>query len=277
MKFCPLCKKDYNDEENHCPECGKELLAGIFGENSVIFDDSKEDLVLKIYNHLCECGLNTIQYYYDDHNDLYCITADSKEYRAAKEAILFYIDSDTTSSELSEYERSIILDRTSSIIDELVPDEGAKTYINAKEKYDDVMSSATSLIFVSILGFIFVGLVFFKIINLNMNILFYVLSLAMFFLFLIMGITSLMKAFKLKANIPVEESLSEEIKDFFLNEINTSSLEEELAASSQTNEEKYFSRTAYLKECASNKFKNSDELLIDGMIEEVYNDVFPEN
>ena len=30
MKFCPICKKDYNDDEPLCPSCGGTLLNGSY-------------------------------------------------------------------------------------------------------------------------------------------------------------------------------------------------------------------------------------------------------
>jgi hypothetical protein len=276
MKFCPLCKKDYNDEETHCPECGKELLNGIYTENAVIFDYSREDLVLKLFNHLCERGFQTIQYYYDDQEELYCLTADAEENMAAKQEMLLYIDADNTSGDApSDYEKNAIAERLSSAIESMVPDEGAKTYINAKDKYEDVMSSATSLLVVSVLGFIFVGLVYFQIITLNMNPLFYVLSTTMFLGFFILGIISFQKAMKIKSFIPSEDILASDIKEFFLNDLDITALEDNLKSSSLSEEEKYFSRNEFMKAAAKNKFENADELLIEGMIEEVYGKIFP--
>ena len=107
-----------------------------------------------------------------------------------------------------------------------------------------------------------------------MNVLFYILSLFMFSAFIITGIFSFLKARKIKSLISTEESLSEQIKDFLLKEYNPS-VPENFNEANISEEEKYFTRTEYMKKMVLEHFENPDELLVDGMIEEVYNDIYP--
>lgn len=274
MKFCPLCQRDFDDNIVECPECGETLLNGTYLENPVIFDYQSEELVLKLFNYLCENGFRSIQYYHNTQTDRYCITASSEENINAKQALLLCLEDEDASLELTEHEREIIIKQISDMIHNMIPDEGAKTFINAKERYDDMMSSASSLIVVGLLGFVFVALVYFKIIRLEMNVLFYILSLFMFSAFIITGIFSFLKARKIKSLISTEESLSEQIKDFLLKEYNPS-VPENFNEANISEEEKYFTRTEYMKKMVLEHFENPDELLVDGMIEEVYNDIYP--
>ena len=274
MKFCPLCQRDFDDNIVECPECGETLLNGTYLENPVIFDYQSEELVLKLFNYLCENGFKSIQYYHNTQTDRYCITASSEENINAKQALLLCLEDEDASLELTEHEREIIIKQISDMIHNMIPDEGAKTFINAKERYDDMMSSASSLIVVGLLGFVFVALVYFKIIRLEMDVLFYILSLFMFSAFIITGIFSFLKARKIKSLISTEESLSEQIKDFLLKEYNPS-VPENFNEANISEEEKYFTRTEYMKKMVLEHFENPDELLVDGMIEEVYNDIYP--
>lgn len=274
MKFCPLCQRDFDDNIVECPECGETLLNGTYLENPVIFDYQSEELVLKLFNYLCENDFKSIQYYHNTQTDRYCITASSEENINAKQALLLCLEDEDASLELTEHEREIIIKQISDMIHNMIPDEGAKTFINAKERYDDMMSSASSLIVVGLLGFVFVALVYFKIIRLEMNVLFYILSLFMFSAFIITGIFSFLKARKIKSLISTEESLSEQIKDFLLKEYNPS-VPENFNEANISEEEKYFTRTEYMKKMVLEHFENPDELLVDGMIEEVYNDIYP--
>ena len=78
-----------------------------------------------------------------------------------------------------------------------------------------MMSSASSLLIVGILGFVFIVLVYFKIIPLDMSILFYIFSSIMFAAFIIAGIVSFFKAGKIKSTISSENQLLTRIKIIF--------------------------------------------------------------
>ena len=54
MKFCPICKKDYNDDEPLCPSCGGTLLNGSYSDSVVLFESEHEEIILKLFNFLRE-------------------------------------------------------------------------------------------------------------------------------------------------------------------------------------------------------------------------------
>lgn len=277
MKFCPICQKDFDNDKTSCSTCGQTLLNGNHLENEVIFDYQDEELVLKFFNYLCENGFSSVQYYHNTETDLHCITASSEESSKIIQEMLLRLNNEDIGLNLTQSERETVAEHLSDMIGDILPDEGAKTYVNAKERYDNMMSSASSLIIVGLMGFAFVTLVYLKLINLEMNILFYILSLLMFSIFIGIGIFSLLKANGIKKTISTEENLSEEIKNYLLTEYKP----EDLERSSQedfeelTEEEKYFSRTEHMKKNVLERFEHADELLIDGMIEEVYNELYP--
>lgn len=277
MKFCPICQKDFDDNTTDCAVCGQALLNGSHLENESIFDFSSEELTLKLFNYLCENNFSSVQYYHNTKTGQYHITASSDESGGILQQILLSLNDEETSLNLTQSERETVADYISELAENVLPDEGAKTYVNAKERYDNMMSSASSLIIVGLLGFGFVTLVYLKLINLQMNALFYILSLLMFSVFIGIGVFSLLKANGIKKTISTEENLSEEIKKYLLTEYKPEDLEnsspEDLTE--LTEEEKYFSRTEHMKKNILKHFEHADELLIDGMIEEVYNDLYP--
>lgn len=279
MKFCPFCQKDFDDNQTKCPECGETLLNGTSLENEVIFDHQNEELVLKLFNYLCENDFQSIQYFYNTRTGMHCITASSGEHMKAMQTMLLYLDEEDTGSDLTQHEREAAAGHISEMLEGIIPDEGAKTFVNAKERYDDMISSASSLIVVGLAGFILIALIYFNIIKLQMNMLFYILSIVMFSAFIITGILSCRKALKIKSTISEEESQAEKIKNFLLKEYDPSPLEETYSLNDTdiTEEEKYFARTEYMKKMIMQHFENPDELLADGMIEEVYNDIYSES
>lgn len=277
MKFCPICQKDFDNDKTDCLTCGHVLLNGNHLENDILFGFSSEELILKLFNYLCENGFSSVQYYHDGKTGLYHITSSSDESDKILEKTLLSLNDKEVSLDLTQSEREKVAEYIAEMAGNVLPDEGAKTYVNAKDRYENMMSSASSLIIVGFIGFVFVTLVYLKLINLQMNILFYILSLLMFSVFIGIGIFSLLKANAIKKTISTEETLSEDIKNYLLTEYKPEDSENNSSESTEglTEEEKYFSRTEHMKKNILEHFKHADELLIDGMIEEVYNDLFP--
>lgn len=277
MKFCPICQKDFDDNKTDCITCGQTLLNGSHLENEVIFNFSSEELILKLFNYLCENSFSSVQYGHNAKTDMYYITASSDENDKILQKTLLSLNDEEASLSLTQSERETVAAYITEMAGDILPDEGAKTYVNAKDRYENMMSSASSLIIVGLIGFVFVTLVYLKLINLQMNIFFYILSLLMFSVFIGIGIFSLLKANGIKKTISTEENLSEEIKNYLLTEYKPEDSENSSFEYSEelTEEEKYFSRTEHMKKNILKHFEHADELLIDGMIEDVYNDLYP--
>ena len=273
MKFCPICKQNHDTEDTACPNCGQELLTGNIDETSIVFEYSNEELVLKLFNHLCEQRFTSVQYFTNSENGMCSITVSNQELFQIQNSILDYID-ENKENQFSQSEQNAVIEYISSSAREMTPDEGAKTFINAKEKYNDLMSSAFSLLVVGILGLVFIALVYFKIIKFEVTLLFYLLGLVMFGMFIITGIITFFRAKNIKKEIPTEQTLTDEIKNYLLNEYVPLANAQEEDGPSQ--EELYFSRSAHMKTLVQEHFKEADELLIEGMIEEVYNNIYPD-
>ena len=60
MKFCPICKKDYNDDEPLCPSCGGTLLNGSYSDSVVLFESEHEEIILKLFNFLRENNFSSV-------------------------------------------------------------------------------------------------------------------------------------------------------------------------------------------------------------------------
>lgn len=178
--------------------------------------------------------------------------------------------SDNPGHTLSDAEQTHLEESVSSMVQDFLPDDNASTFVHAADKYSDMMSSASSLLIVGILGFVFIVLVYFKIIPLDMSILFYIFSSIMFAAFIIAGIVSFFKAGKIKSTISSEDQLLTRIKDYLRNDYQPVTTD-----SSVSEEESYYIRTDDMKARIASVFPEADALLTDSVIEEVYSELYP--
>lgn len=273
MKFCPLCHSEFEDGLTECPDCSQELLNGMSEENPIFFVSPDEELVLKLYNYLCEQEVPEVQYYYDAHSLSYAITVPSAESINAMQIILLE-NANVADSAFSAKERESIETYFSDDVKELHTDEGGKTFINAREKYSDVFSSAVCLIVVSVLGFAFIALSALKVIPLDFGMLFYIFSSMMFLIFLVIGISTMSSAMKIKASISEEDVMSDNIKEYLGSDYTPLDAAEEDTDISP--EELYYTRTEHMRQCVTERFPEADSLLVDALIEDAYSNLYPE-
>lgn len=157
---------------------------------------------------------------------------------------------------------------------------GDNTYVKKEDKYDDVRSSAFTMLIVGMLGIIFVILSLTKVINLPFNEttawLFYSIMSIVFITFAIGGIYSFVKANRLKAEAEVENEKIAEIdawaKDNLTQDIIDSGL--------NTNEKYeilYFSRAEKIKNLLMHQFEDVDEGLIDLLTEGYYTKIYEDD
>ena len=88
-------------------------------------------------------------------------------------------------------------------------------YVKARDKYNDMKSSAFCLIFVGLIGLIvivldYTNLLPFKL-NASKDLFFYIVMFALFAIFIIAGIFTIKSAKKINASIPDEESQTDSI------------------------------------------------------------------
>ncbi len=152
-----------------------------------------------------------------------------------------------------------------------------KVYKKKKDKYEDLRSSAYSLLFIGVIGFTIILLMLAKIIDFNLSAVsfsIFVLSMGtLFVIFIASGAYSLAKANKVKNEITDEKDLTEEIKDYITTTI-SSNTEIKIVSQDETQEVKYFARSEYIKKLVKNKFGEQDDAFIDFIIDEIYDDLF---
>ena len=158
-----------------------------------------------------------------------------------------------------------------------------KSFRSSKEKADDALTSAFSLCIIGVLGLCFEALVVFHVIPLSINgTPGYVLYgfMACVFLFLcISGISSFFTAKRLRATIVDETSTKDEILKF-LKEEAVDTVNKLVKDNDDKNDETiYFARMEFLKRAVKSepKFKDIDNVTLDGLLDENYHDLFPDD
>lgn len=153
-----------------------------------------------------------------------------------------------------------------------------KKFVKSTDKYEDLNSSAFTLIITSVVGFTFMILKFLNVIHLSFNgasgILFYIVMGSLFTAFMIIGVLSLIKANKIKKQIGSEEDTTAAIIKYFTDNYSSEQIDSEINASSLSEGEAYYKRSDKIRSVISENFDNIDDSYMDHLIELVYEKIF---
>ena len=152
-------------------------------------------------------------------------------------------------------------------------------YQNSATKAEDNRSSAYTLFFVGILGFILVLLVFIGVIPLYQNAsttryLVCGVMGAMFILFIVFGVVSMRNSKILLIKAKSEDSLLSELTKWCEENLNAEQIDAGLFDEEIAEEQKYFKRTDKIKSIINDKFMNLDEALLEHFVDEYYQGLF---
>lgn len=177
--------------------------------------------------------------------------------------------------------------------------EASKTnrvFVKARDKYSDMKSSAVCLTAIGFIGFIIILLDFFDIlpfkINANHSYIFYITMGGLFIIFFISGIFTSRSAKKVKESISDEESQTDSIITWAIENLNTDMIDslcsdaynesnDSDAATDLENdfthlpeEAKYLLRVEVICKMIMDKFEINDDSYINSMIDEIYPELF---
>ncbi len=177
-----------------------------------------------------------------------------------------------------QLENEIATEETNNELDfESLVGEKSSTYTKLSDKYEDTMSSASTLLFVGIAGIIFIALIYFKVISLPMDVstswLFDLVMGGVFIGFTIAGVVSFIHAKQLKVDAAAENQTIETILDWSKQNITKDVLDQGIDCS-QPEEILYFSRYDTIKDLLMHQFEDADESLIEDLSETVYQNIY---
>lgn len=165
--------------------------------------------------------------------------------------------------------------------DEEIPEEIPvyHAYQNSAAKAEDNRTSAYTLLFVGIVGFIFVILIFVGVIPIYRNTsttkyLICGVMGAMFILFIVFGIVSMRNSRILLVKAKSENSLLSELTKWCEGNLSAETIDQGLFEEEIAEEQKYFKRADKMKKIISDKFMNLDEALLEHFVDEYYQGLF---
>lgn len=152
-------------------------------------------------------------------------------------------------------------------------------FVKAKDKYSDMRSSAICLIVVGLIGASVILLDYLDIfpikLNANNSFIFYFAMAALFIIFIVLGIYTIMSAKKIKDSISDEESLTDTIVAWALDNITSEQIDNEFDNFSELPDEvKYLSRTESLGKLIETQFDIHNEAYINSVVDEIYPELF---
>lgn len=147
------------------------------------------------------------------------------------------------------------------------------SYVKLSDKYSDILSSASTMLFVGAIGVIFMILVLADVIRLPLNAetswLFYSVMGGIFIIFIVAGVVSFMHAKQVKIDADAEDELISEILAWADANLSANDLDEDLDTN-QPDELLYFNRADKIKDALMHEFENADEPLIIELTEQIY-------
>lgn len=155
----------------------------------------------------------------------------------------------------------------------------AKTYQKLSDKYEDVKSSAYTLILVGGVGLFVMILQWINVIKFPISSqtkwLFNSVLGGMFIIFLAAGIVSFMHAKKVKIEADIEDELLNKINQFAKENITKEIIDKEVPQDDSV-EILFFNRAEVIKNILMHEFEDADEALIDELIENIYQSIYEE-
>lgn len=174
---------------------------------------------------------------------------------------------------------NIEISNTDSINESLYEytDNKVSSFVKLSDKYNDIMSSASTMLIVGIIGILFMILLLTDIIPLPLNTstawLFDSVMGGIFIIFIISGIVSFMHAKQVKIDADEEDKLIDELLSWADVNITKDMLDEGLDLT-QPEELLYFSRADKIKDKLMHQFENADEALIYEYTEQIYQNIY---
>lgn len=174
---------------------------------------------------------------------------------------------------------NIEISNTDSINESLYEytDNKVSSFVKLSDKYNDIISSASTMLIVGIIGILFMILLLTDIIPLPLNTstawLFDSVMGGIFIIFIISGIVSFMHAKQVKIDADEEDKLIDELLSWADVNITKDMLDEGLDLT-QPEELLYFSRADKIKDKLMHQFENADEALIYEYTEQIYQNIY---
>ncbi|MGB8453832.1 MAG: hypothetical protein WCD89_16095 [Anaerocolumna sp.] len=150
------------------------------------------------------------------------------------------------------------------------------TYVKKEEQYKDLKSTASTFIMVSLLGIVILIINALGIISIFAGPIPYIVMGALFIGFLYVGFSSYIKAQQVEKEIAGENDVTNSINDWLTRNVTAEQLDN-LTASNETAEIRFFHKLEKMKELITAEFGDLDDGYLDLLVEEYYNNHYETN
>lgn len=292
MSWCPKCKNEYVEGITTCAECGVELVDELPEEIDETMpvklchaaDENIGGKLIFCLNTLGvrSAGLMPVPEDDEKYSNGYYVVVAGVEYNALAEDFDGYDEN----KELTEEEITTLMPDIDEKLEELQEEEAnqmlselqteaSSVYVKKKDKYTDLKFSGISFIVFAILGFGLLALNVFEYIHM-FNKFSTLIMAVVFVLFFVVGITSLLRAKKMKGIVSQEEKVSDDVMDWIEANI-TDEYIRTLIDPEKTEENNYFSAHAAMCNRVAEQFPLFNRNYIDQMMDDRYNEYCEES
>lgn len=255
--WCPECRNEYREGITECADCHIPLVE---------FEDLPDEKPARE-----EFDASFVKWA-GEHQDML-------EAAAAREAQLKEVEERLSNAETQE--------DMLEVLEEIAGEnrEPSKPYVSAAQRAEDYRSSAWTLLIVGGLGLAAMILIIAGIIPIhlasNIRYITYGVMSVLFIVFLISGFRSLRSAKEMAELSEKEKNLDAEIKEWFADSFDCVSIDADCKNAGPLDDleeiEKYYQRSANIKEKIVAKYPELDEAFLDKMTEDVYQLMYEEN
>lgn len=284
MPWCPKCKSEYREGFTVCADCGCELVEEQMDERvSLTFGDEDQMKVLEAF--LKSNQIQGVELKRDESDGLCELLVDSKSKQKAVSVMQVFMVQESRRAE--EKRRSVEGQADDGEAEEQLRETVAarkafgssSLYQDSSQRADENRSSAWVLLIVGVLGLAVVVLGILGILPLRLGnpYLFYGVMGAVFVLFVVAGVVSMKNAKIFAGKAESENSLRSTMLDWCRQNFDGQAIDREIGISDDSEEVRYFNRTAYLREKLNHQFVNLDQDFLEQFIDDqVYGMVFEE-
>lgn len=306
MSWCPECKKEYSEDIQTCNDCNTNLIDSL---DNVTVDDvqlveiENESDADKFMKYLQYCNINSGTLILNKASGTYLIFVNKSDEKQAKkfykafDEVELEPDSEVEDDTDMELDSSSILEDEENVHEYKLKDEdfdsddfeskddksvsraskdGNKSkknsgaYVKKRDQYNDLRSSFVMFTFVSILGFAFLLLNAFKVIQIYNNPIQYIVTTLMFVAFLYVGISSLLRSKKVYKEIGEEEALTEQLTQWMISNITLIDLNKSINEN-LSDEMLFYKHIELIKNRINETFGEIEDSYLDLIVEDFYN------
>ena len=286
MAWCPKCKMEYRDGVEFCADCKvplvsslEEIKVKLIGGNNEILEKLMEYLT---YNdiHGCEIVENTNKS--EDDDDYVLMIPEEYLQDAIKLQRNFLLQQMAEEGPEEEDEEELIVAAMTNEDDEALETKPVSTgiYQASCEKSIDHKFSAYTLLFVGIVGLVFLVLMDTGVFDIGLSTTSkYMITGVMgllFVVFVIMGVLSMKSSKQFARKAENESNLSKEIKAWASLGLKAQQIDEKAAIADMDESEEvlYFARAQVIKDEINHKFMNLEEDFLEHLVDEIYQDIY---